>query len=222
MARQYGRIRPVPDTPLEVAAAPPDYRVYAVLAGGSILAGLLAFGALVYVVFFTFNSFVPSLTDGRSATMTATVGTIELREAGSSRWSLAGSGQQLREGDTLRTRENSRALITLFDQSTATLYPLTEVTVLAMRTNRIGSALHSPPRTLVRLRETSGRALLGVAHLNPVASLQFDVESGQGRASLSEGSYIVKVTPNQTFEVVATRGRSVVSGAGGEVVIRGG
>lgn len=222
MARQYGRIRPLPDPPVELAAEQPDYRLYAALAGASIVAGLLIFGALVYGLVFTFTSFIPSLTDSRTATMTATVGTVELREAGSNRWSIPAPSQQLHEGDTIRTRENSRALITLFDQSTATLYPLTEMTIVSMRANRFGSALRSQPRTIVKLRETSGRALLGVAHLNPVSDLQFEVESGPGRASFMEGSYIVKVTPNETFEVVATRGRSVVSGAGGEVIIRGG
>jgi len=222
MARQYGRIRAVPDTPLELAAAPADYRLYALLAGGSILAGLLVFGAIVYGLMFTFTSFIPSLTESRSAAMTATVGTVELHEAGSNRWSIPVVGQQLREGDTIRTRENSRALLTLFDQSTATLYPLTELTISSMRANRFGTTLRSTPRAIVRLHETSGRALIGVAHLNPVTNLDFEVEGGTGRASVTEGSYIVKVTPNQTFEVVATRGRSVVSSGGGQVTIRGG
>ena|SRR5713226_92122 len=222
MARQYGRIRAVPDTPLELAAAPADYRLYALLAGGSILAGLLVFGAIVYELMFTFTSFIPSLTESRSAAMTATVGTVELHEAGSNRWSIPVVGQQLREGDTIRTRENSRALLTLFDQSTATLYPLTELTISSMRANRFGTTLRSTPRAIVRLHETSGRALIGVAHLSPVTNLDFEVEGGTGRASVTEGSYIVKVTPNQTFEVVATRGRSVVSSGGGQVTIRGG
>ena len=194
----------------------------AALAGGSIVAGLLVFGALVYAVFFTFNTFIPSVTDSRVATMTAVVGTVETQEAGTGRWSVASPGVQLREGDTIRTRENSRALITLFDQSTATLYPLTELTVTTMRANRFGTALRSNPRTIVSLHEASGRALIGVAHLNPVASLDFQVDGGAGKATLSEGSYIVKVTPNQTFEVVATRGSSLVDAAGGQVTIRGG
>jgi hypothetical protein len=222
MARQYGRIRAVPNPPLDAPSATPDYRVYAALAGGSILVGLLVFAALLYGVFFTFNTFIPSLTDGREATMTATVGTVETREAGSNRWSIAALGQKLQEGDTIRTRENSRALLTLFDQSTATLYPLTEVTITAMRTNRFGTTLRSPLRTIIHLRETAGRALLGVAHLNPIANLEFEVEGAAGRANLTEGSYIVKVTPNATFEVVATRGSSLVQSSGGKVTIHGG
>jgi hypothetical protein len=224
MARQYGRIRAVPDPSLEPApAAPaPDYRTYAALAGASILAGLLVFGAIVYGAFFTWTRFIPSLTDSRTATMTAVVGTVEVREAGTTRWSVAASGLKVGEGDTIRTRENSRALVTLFDQSTATLYPLTEITVTAMRTNRFGTTLHSPLRTIIHLQENAGRALLGVAHLNPVANLDFQVDGGSGQAILAEGSYIVKVTPNSTFEVVATRGSSVVRGSAGQVTIHGG
>ena len=222
MARDYGRIRAVPNPPLEVAAPGRSYRFVAALAGGSIIAGLLIFAALVYAVFFTVTTFIPSVTDSRLATMTAVVGTVETRQAGTNRWSLASSGLQLREGDTIRTHENSRVLITLFDQSTATLYPLTELTVTTMRANRFGTALRSNPRTIISLHEASGRALLGVAHLNPVTSLDFEVAGGGGTASLSEGSYIAKVTPNQTFEVVATRGSSVVRAAGAQVPIRGG
>ena len=155
MARDYGRIRAVPNPPLDVAVPARDYRFVAALAGGSIIAGLLIFGALVYAVFFTFNSFIPSVTDSRLATMTAVVGTVETREAGTNRWSIASGGLQLREGDTIRTRENSRALVTLFDQSTATLYPLTEMTVTSMRANRFGTALRSNPRTIVSLHEAA-------------------------------------------------------------------
>jgi hypothetical protein len=222
MARDYGRIRAVPNPPVDLAVPARDYRFVAALAGSSIIGGLLAFGALLYGVFFTFNSFIPSVTDSRTATMTAVVGTVENREAGTNRWSVASAGLQLREGDTIRTRENSRAFITLFDQSTATLYPLTELTVASMRANRFGTALRSNPRTIISLHEVSGRALLGVAHLNPITSLDFQIDGGGGVASLSEGSYIAKVTPNQTFEVVATRGSSVVRAAGGQVLIRGG
>lgn len=222
MARDYGRIRAVPDPPLDLGLPARDYRLVAALAGSSILAGLLIFGALLYGVFFTFNSFIPSITDSRDAVMSAAIGTVETREAGTNRWTVASSGQQLHEGDTIRTRENSRALVTLFDQSTATIYPLTELTITSMRANRFGTALRSTPRTIIGLHEATGRALIGVAHLNPVTSLDFHVDGASGKASLGEGSYIVKVTPNQTFEVVATRGSSTVQAAGGQVTIRGG
>jgi hypothetical protein len=222
MARDYGRIRAVPDPPLDLGLPARDYRLVAALAGSSILAGLLVFGALVYGVFFTFNSFIPSVTDSRDAVMSAAIGTVETREAGTNRWTVASSGQQLHEGDTIRTRGNSRALVTLFDQSTATLYPLTELTITSMRANRFGTALRSSPRTIISLHEATGRALIGVAHLNPITSLDFEVDGSGGKATLAEGSYIVKVTANQTFEVVATRGSSVVQAAGGHVTIRGG
>lgn len=218
MARQYGRIRAVPDPPLDAPPLAPEYRVYAVVAGGTIMAGLLVLGGLIFAALYVFTSFLPSLTDSRTAALTAIVGTTEVKEAGSNRWSVASTGFQLHEGDTIRTRENSRAFVTLFDQSTVTMYPLTEITVGQLRTTRFGP----PKRNIVRLREGSGRALLGVARLNPVFDLEFEVEGSAGRASLNEGSYIVKVTPNQTFEVVATRGSSVVRGVTGQVTVRGG
>ncbi|HLY65144.1 MAG TPA: hypothetical protein VKU60_06410, partial [Chloroflexota bacterium] len=222
MAREYRRIRPLPDPPLEAAPAAPGYQAYALLAGGGIAIGLVVFAALFYAAFLSFTRIIPSLTVSRDASLTAIVGTVEIREAGTNRWSVIGSGQKIQEGDSIRTRENSRALITLFDQSTATLYPLTEVSLGALRTNRFGTALRSSPRTIVQMTESSGRTLIGVAHLNPVAGLQFQVKNGGAIAELTEGSYIVKVTPNQTFEVVATRGSSTVSAAGHEVPIHGG
>lgn len=222
MAREYRRIRPLPDPPVELAPEAPDYRAFALAAGSSILAGLVIFGALLYAVFYTFLQLIPSLTLSHEAALTAVVGTVETKEAGTSRWSVATAGLKLQEGDTIRTRDNSRALLTLFDQSTATLYPLTELRIDAMRANRFGTALRSSPRTILQLTETSGRALFGVAHLNPVSNLRFDVQNGGASAHLSEGSYIVKVTPNETFEVVATRGISTVDAAGKEVVIHGG
>ncbi|HLG68954.1 MAG TPA: hypothetical protein VK009_00875 [Chloroflexota bacterium] len=222
MAREYGRIRAVPNPPVEAPLEAPDYRWYAALAGGSIVLGLVILATLVYGVYFVRYSVIPSVTDPRTATLTAIVGTAEVREAGSTRWSVASTGLELREGDTVRTRENSRAFVTLFDQSTATLYPLTEMRIDAMRANRFGTAVGSPQRTIVRLHEFSGRALLGVAHLNPVSNLQFEVDGSDAQASLTEGSYIVKVTPAQTFEVVATRGSSTVQASGGQVTVHGG
>jgi hypothetical protein len=222
MAREYRRIRPVPDPPVGIADGAADYRAYALAAGGMMLAGLLACATFAYAVWFLFHSFLPNVTINRDAALTAVVGTVEVREAGTNRWSIAGPGLKVQEGDTIRTRENSRALVTLFDQSTATLYPLTEATFAELRTNRFGTALRSTPRTQVRVVETSGRALFGVAHLNPVADLKFDVENDQSSAALTEGSYIVKVTPTHIFEVVATRGSSTVTSAGKRVTIRGG
>jgi hypothetical protein len=222
MAREYRRIRAVPDPPVELAPAAPDYRAFALAAGSSIVLGLSIFGALVYGAVYLFAQLIPSLTVSHEAALTAVVGTVETREAGTNRWTVATAGLKLQEGDTVRTRENSRALLTFFDQSTATLYPLTELRVDAMRSNRFGTALRSSPRTILQVTEASGRALFGVAHLNPLATLLFDVQSNGAVAHLAEGSYIVKVTPNQTFEVVATRGISAVDAAGKEVVIHGG
>ncbi|MBV9120827.1 MAG: hypothetical protein JOZ39_08955 [Chloroflexi bacterium] len=221
MARQYGRIRPVPDSPLEVAASP-DFRMVSVVAGGLILAGFAVLCAMVYLAYFAFTQFLPSLTDARPAALSAVVGTVEVRDAGSTRWTVAPAGLSLQEGQVLRTRENSRAFVTLFDQSTITLYPLSEISLAALRTNRFGSVLHVTPRTVVNVTETSGRALFGVAHLNPLADLRFQVQNGDATANLSEGSYIVKVTPSHAFEVVTTRGSSVVSAAGKQVKIGGG
>src|SRR5579864_8943 len=132
MAREYRRIRPLPDPPVELAPEAADYRAFSLAAGSSIIAGLVIFGALLYAVFYIFLQLIPSLTLSHDAALTAVVGTVEIREAGPSRWSVATAGLTLQEGDTIRTRDNSRALLTFFDQSTATLYPLTELRVDAM------------------------------------------------------------------------------------------
>ncbi|HEU0168251.1 MAG TPA: hypothetical protein VFS62_10775, partial [Chloroflexota bacterium] len=220
--RDYGRIRPVRDLPPDAAAAEPDFRLYSLLAGTAIVAGLAVFGALVFAVFYLFHTLLPSLTVTRDASITAVVGTVEMREAGTTRWSVVTGSDTVREGDEVRT-DNGRALITFFDQSTLTLYSNTDLRFTTMRTNRFGSGLHSPARTIIDVRELAGRALFGVAHLNPVAKVSFTVGNGPNEtASLDEGSFIAKVTPAGVFDILATRGSSVVSTPKGHVTISGG
>jgi hypothetical protein len=92
-----------------------------------------------------------------------------------------------------------------------------------MRTNRFGRGLRAEPRTIIHVQESAGRALFGVAHLNPVAKVSFTVDHGPDQtAALDEGSFIVKVSPNGVFDVVATRGNSTVSTPKGRVTISGG
>lgn len=223
MAREYRQIRAVPEPALDgAAAAAPDYRAYSFAAGVLILLGLAMLITLGYLVYYTVYQFIPSLTVSRTAEVSVVVGTVEVEEAGTNRWSIVAPGQRLQEGDVIRTRDNSRVLVTLFDKSTAILYPQTQLSFTTMRNNRFGTALRSSPRTIVKVQETAGRASFGVAHLNPVASTHFTVSDGPVQATLDEGSYIVKVIANQTLEVVATRGSSVVSGDGAQVTIHGG
>ncbi len=221
MANEYRRIRPVPDSPL-IAVPAEDYRVLALATGMMMLTGFALLLAFIYFVLFVCTRFLPSLTDSHGAKIDNISGSAEILLPGSNQWILAGNGQQLAEGTTIRTRENSRAFLTLFDQSTVTLYPLTQITLDLARSNRFGKPLNATPRNTLSLRESSGRALFGVAHLNPVSALSFAVANGSARAALDEGSFIVKVTPNQTFEVVATRGSARVSAAGQEVAVYGG
>ncbi|MDE3076586.1 MAG: hypothetical protein KGJ86_14295, partial [Chloroflexota bacterium] len=138
------------------------------------------------------------------------------------RWSIATPGMDLREGDAIRAHESSRALLTFFDLSTATVYPLTELHLLRMRSNHFNRPFVAAPYTQLAVLESSGRALYGVAHLNPLTRASFEVLSGSAQAHLSEGSHIVKVMPDRTFEVVATRGSAVVTAAGASVVVHGG
>ncbi|MBV8083783.1 MAG: hypothetical protein JO247_03100, partial [Chloroflexi bacterium] len=201
--RDYGRIRPVPDLPPEIAAAPERaYRLYSLLAGAAIVAGLAVFGAIVFALFYLFHTLLPNMTVTRDASITAVVGTVEMREAGTTRWSVVTGSDTLREGDEVRT-DNGRALITFFDQSTVTLYSNTDLQFTSMRTNRFGSGLHTPTRTIIDVQEVAGRALFGVAHLNPVAKVDFTVHNGANEtAALDEGSFIAKVTPAGVFDVL--------------------
>ena len=218
MARSYRRIRPVPDPPVK-GAQPDRFVWYEVAAWVSLLGGLAVLLGIALGLRYTWTTVLPSLTDSHPATLTDAVGTVEVQVPGNSHWTVVSQGFQLREGDALRTSQGSRALVTFFDLSTASLYSEASLVIHDMRTNRFHLA---PPSTDIFVTQTAGRALFGVAHLNPITRLSFVVAAGAARAQLSEGSYFVKVMDANTVEVVATRGSSVVTAGATSVTVKGG
>ncbi len=221
MARSYRRIRAVPDPPLGASAAR-SFRAYEVIAWVSMFAGLALLAGIVFAAWFGYHNVLPSVTDSRVAKLSDVVGTVEVLEKQTPRWTVAGSGQELHEGDSIRTNNGSRALIQFFDLSTATLYPVSQVTLGDMRTNHFNQPI-STPRSDISVVESSGRVLFGVAHLNPLAQATFSVTSGSVTAALTEGSYNIKVMSDETFEVVATRGKATVqSSKDTPVIVQGG
>ncbi|MHB8620096.1 MAG: hypothetical protein ACYDAG_11100, partial [Chloroflexota bacterium] len=101
----------------------------ALLAGFGILLGL------VLLVRFTLTDVLPSWTDQQRAVLSVAAGTVEIHPYGTGVWSIVNKSSPLQEGDEVRTRGNGKAFVTLFDQSTVTLYPLTDMVIDRLRIN---------------------------------------------------------------------------------------
>lgn len=139
-------------------------------------------------------------------------GTAALRTAGSKDWTVVTTRQApLREGDSVETRDASRALITTFDGSTVTLFPNTQVTL-----HESSTPLYGASNLQVTLAIDTGVARIGVAVPRSDTSLRFRVQTPQATYELTEGSYRVEV--GDLVSAVSVRRGSAVALAQGTTV----
>ena len=168
------------------------------------MAWLILLGA--FTVFCLLSVTVPLVTRwylinatvSHAATLEVIAGTVLVLEPGANTPIGVTSSRDVSEGSTIRTDSSSRAFLTFFDNSTATLSFDSEIRLAAMRSPRFG--LSSMPDSLL-LDITKGQANVGVA-LPVNGPLEFQVASPHMSALLKEGSYSLKVTSENSLIIV--------------------
>ena len=137
-------------------------------------------------------------TASREANLEVIAGTVLLWEPRASTPIGVTDSTSVHEGSIIRTDSSSRAFLTFFDNSTATLSFDTEARLAAMRSPRFG--LSSKPDSLL-VDITRGQVNVGVA-LPVNGPLEFQATSPHMTALLKEGSYSLKVTDDSSRIIV--------------------
>ena len=156
--------------------------------------------------------YVINATSTHKTALTAIRGTIAVEERGQALPLAVTEGMEASEGATIKTDSTSEAILTFFEDSTATLRNDTQVVLLKTRTPRFD--LSPQPDTII-LEVKKGRVPIGVAPAID-SPLYFEVRFPQGVAVLEEGSYKVEVTDEQS-QIIVSRGQALVTAAGATV-----
>jgi hypothetical protein len=163
-----------------------------------LLASFCVFCALVVTIPLSLRWYVINTTVSHEATVEAIMGTVLVWQPGANAPMGVTSSATVVEGSRIRTDSSSRAFITFFDNSTATLSFDAEARLTSMRSPRFG--LSDRPNAL-HLELLRGQANVGVA-LPVNGPLEFRVTSPHMVALLREGSYSLKVTQDSSRTIV--------------------
>lgn len=156
--------------------------------------------------------YVINATSTHKTTLTTISGTIAVEERGQAH-PLAVTGEmEIPEAASIETDSTSQAMLTFFENSTATLRNDTQVVLLKTRTPSFDL---SPRPDVIILEVKKGRVLIGVAPAID-SPLHFEVRFPQGAAVLEEGSYSVEVTDEQS-QIIVRRGQALTTAAGATV-----
>jgi hypothetical protein len=139
------------------------------------------------------------------ANLEVIMGTVLVWEPGASTPIGVTSSTTVREGSSIQTDSSSRAFLSFFDNSTATLSFDTEARLVAMRSPRFG--LSNKPDSL-QVEVSRGQANIGVA-LPVNGPREFRATSPYMAALLNEGSYSLKVTGDSSRMIVHLGGAEV-------------
>jgi hypothetical protein len=182
-----------------------------------LLSAFVTFCILVVSVPLGIRWYVINATSTHKTALTAISGTILVEERGQARPLAITDGMEASEGASIKTDSTSQAILTFFDDSTATLYNDTQVVLLRTRTPRFN---FSPRPDTIILEIKEGRVRIGAAPAID-SPLYFEVRSPQGVAVLEEGSYSVEVTDKQS-QIVARYGQALATAAGTTVKLNQG
>jgi hypothetical protein len=139
---------------------------------------------------------------GAATTITIISGDIHVRHGASGSFLLATDGQVLAAGDTVRTGEASRAVLTYFEGSTVSVEPNTELTIESASSSSDGS-------TIVVMRQSVGRTWHVVSKLLSGGS-KYEVKTPASTASVR----------GTAFQVDCDSERTVITTSEGAVVAR--
>ena len=164
----------------------------------------------------TRNWYVNAAVEPREARIRPIDGVVFLRRQGIGDWLAVSSEDKVAPGDVLRTAENARAFVTLFDNSTVLLYPSTTMRILRAEQGRFRGEKRS-----VILELSQGRARIGVAPVPAPGLAFFQLRSPQAEIHLEEGSYSADVS--RDLSQIGTRiGAATAHTAAGSAVARAG
>ncbi|MGH2355799.1 MAG: FecR domain-containing protein [Chloroflexota bacterium] len=139
------------------------------------------------------NWYVGAAVEPRAAKMMPIDGVVFVRRQGTGDWLAARPDEQIAPGDLVRTAENARAFVTLFDQSTVLLYPSSTLRVLRAEQGRFRDE-----KRAVVLELSQGRARVGVAPPPDPAAAFFQLRTPHAEIHIQEGSYSADVAHSGT------------------------
>ena len=174
-----------------------------------ILSFLVLLGVIAAILF-AVNTYRTEAVVTQDVAVEVIRGTTLVRPFASANEVEASTHPQVGEGESIRTTENSEAILWMFEGSNAHLWPNASLQVSQMKRSRFDSR-----RVEIALSQGAGNIRYEIA---PLTSLEraFLVELPHGQTILREGSYSIIVGPEQT-EVSVRLGSASVS-AGGQAI----
>jgi hypothetical protein len=169
---------------------------------------------LVVSIPLAFRWYLLSATVSHEATLEVIAGTVLVFEPGRITPNGVTSTTVIPEGSRIRTDASSRAFLTFFDNSTATLSFDTDARLAAMRSPRFGFG--TTPDSL-HLYIAQGQVNIGVA-LPVNGPREFLATSPHMTAVLEDGSYSIKVTSDSSRTIVHL-GTAQVNAQGSSVAL---
>lgn len=172
-----------------------------------LLTAFAVFCALVVGIPLSIRWYLINATIAHPTALTAIGGTVLVEKPGTgTSIGIREAMDEVPEGSSTKTDAASQAFLTLFEDSTVTLYNETQVVLLRMRSPRFG--LSPKPDSIVLLVK-GGRVRIGVAPaIN--SPLDFRVQTPHAEVKLKEGGYSLEVT-NERSQVVVRRGQAAVT-----------
>lgn len=185
-----------------------------------ILGAFLAFLTLCAAVPVSARSYLLFSTSLKPANFEVNAGTPRVQEKnGTAPIAVTGS-IRLSEGSTIETDENSRGILTLFDESKVIIFPNTRIVLQYMQVSTFDWG--QVPITF-RIEQTRGRTRVAPAPIydpsgGPAHSRSFQIDTLHSTSMLTEGSYAIEVYPDST-QIIVTNGSADVSGQGRTVTV---
>jgi hypothetical protein len=173
-----------------------------------LLSAFATFSILAVSVPLGVRWYVINATSTHKTALTAISGTILVEEREQASPLAVTEGMEISEGASIKTDSTSQAILTFFEDSTATLYSDTQVVLLRTCTPRF-SLSPRPDTILLGIKE--GRVRIGAAPAID-SPLYFEVRFPHGVAVLEEGSYSVEVTDEQS-QIVVRYGQALATAA---------
>jgi len=186
------------------------------LAWTVLIVSFLTFCVLIISVPLGVRWYFMHATESQIATLDVISGTILVEDRIARLPIGVTSSWEVLEGNYIRSDAKSRAVLTLFDDSTITIFEGTEILIEQMHTPQF--SFSDQPDAIV-LRQASGRIRIIAAPANPAR--HFELNSPQMKAVLNPGSFSSEVD-NERTQIAVREGKVRVEAQNGSVSLRKG